>query len=244
MLLKVSAVALLVSSLFAAPPRSQLEKLPKSFPVGAQIADGSRVEWIAYTNVANPFGAYLAMNLDFNQALPTLLALNASKAPQPLRNRGESHITVIAPTEFNRVLKEFVTIEEINQIALDRDIQNADINPYCLARQSNIEKNAASPIVGQRSYVYNILVESKVLTSIRVAVRDLFVKKGGDPANFSPKDWYPHITLAFNEHGDWFNEDYVFKTSSTCVSRLRFVDNNQKVLAETAAVADSAEGIL
>ncbi|KAJ3059346.1 hypothetical protein HK102_010043 [Quaeritorhiza haematococci] len=187
------------------------------FNVTKSLLHGSNVPFIPHTEPG--FGSYLAMNLDYTSVLGVVTKLNETVGP--LQNRGEAHITIVTPPEYNNTLKAFVSIEEINEIA--RDVQEAKFKPLCVGRGSQVETKATSRFVGERSSVYYIPVESDDLTEIRRRIGDVFVERGGDPSNFDPDNWAPHITLAFQDH-DWFPENGVFKTVNTCFAGLKLVE--------------------
>jgi hypothetical protein len=159
-------------------------------------------------------GSYLVLNLNFTLIKPivdTLIKIFEGS----LRGRGEAHITIISPLEFKSGLKSVLTIEEINSIALAYSIQSSTFSVLCLARQSQFDAK-----LGKRSFVYNFIVQSSDLLEIRKQIEARYIEKGGDASNFDPDRFYPHITLAFEEHGDWFPEDQVFKTKKTCISLI------------------------
>lgn len=168
-------------------------------------------------HAAAGFGSYLAMDLNVTFLNPLIAELNATSSLS-LKSRGEAHITVISPPEFNFGLKTVMTMDEINQIALELGIQNSKFRVACLARQSQMDLK-----LSKRYAVYNLIVDSPALFAIRNMIQEKYLEKGGDPSNFDSERFYPHITLAFEEHGDWFPEDQVFKTMRTCVSKVKMV---------------------
>jgi 2'-5' RNA ligase len=125
-----------------------------------------------------------------------------------LKNRGEAHVTTITPVEYFQVLKDKVSIEEINDIALDHRIQESDLNIICLGsgHKGNLD-------------TFFVVVESQNLLKIRKAVDELFEARGGNPRAFSPEDFYPHITLGFNKR-DLHESDGVIKDGSSCIYNI------------------------
>ncbi|KAJ2338139.1 hypothetical protein GGH92_007306, partial [Coemansia sp. RSA 2673] len=60
---------------------------------------------IPFSNHSNnrPFGSYLQQTLDFTHFADLFKAINATVGT--LQSRGEAHITVVSPPEYDRVLK-------------------------------------------------------------------------------------------------------------------------------------------
>ncbi len=89
-----------------------------------------------------------------------------------LSNRGESHITVITPPEYN-IIKAVtnITIAEINSIAHNSNIQASDFKVRCVARYRkalnySVPQNCnANPHIC--NFAYNIIVTSPDLVFIR-----------------------------------------------------------------------------
>ena len=185
------------------------------FAISADFLNASAVPFQPHT--AAGFGSYLVMNLNVTYLQPLIAELNATSSLS-LKSRGEAHITVISPPEFNSGLKAVMTMDEINQIAVDSGIQSSKFRVACLARQSQVDLK-----LSKRSAVYNLIVESPALFAIRNRIQEKYMEKGGDPSNFDSERYNPHITLAFEEHGDWFPEDQVFKTMRTCISKVKMV---------------------
>lgn len=126
-----------------------------------------------------------------------------------LKNRGEAHITVITPVEFDRVLSHKLTIGEINQIALDYNIQESGFDIVCIGRGEAVVK-------GKIEKSYFIVIRSEDLIQIRMRVRDLFLERGGNPSLFNVENYFPHITLGFTKR-DLHESDGVIKDHSSCL---------------------------
>jgi hypothetical protein len=168
---------------------------------------------------------YISQILDYNLLRPVIDTLNSSYGP--LNGTGEAHITVISPPEFKYGLSSVLTMQEIKDLAISENLQSLPFEIICLARQSQFDKN-----LGKRSSVYNLIVKTEGLFTFRSKVFDLYLSYGGDPSNFNPTAYYrkfylthlAHITLGFEEHGDWFTQDLVFKTDMTCIYPIEFTD--------------------
>ena len=166
-----------------------------------------------------PYDNYIAVNLDFNLSIPLLEQLNQTEYA-PLTSRHEAHITVINPAEYTRVLKTYFDIDELHQLALRWRIQEADMNPICVGKASQLETNKTSKFYGKRSSVFYIVLQSYSLTGFRYRILQELVNRGGDASNFCPTCYHPHITVGFQEH-DWFPENDVFKTPDTCFAAVQ-----------------------
>ncbi|ORX98224.1 hypothetical protein K493DRAFT_313717 [Basidiobolus meristosporus CBS 931.73] len=183
----------------------------KTFKLSRRATDGKRVDFIPHVGT-KPFTNWLGMNLDFKLVEPLSKALNAS-LPAPIKGRGEAHVTVITPPEFDVLAKANVTIEQINKVAVARKIQATYVEPYCLGRVAKVIDN-----VPQASY--QVIVKAKNLNRIRRDIFNIYVKQGGEPSQFNPDNYYPHITLGFINR-DLFEEDGISKGTNACWARLK-----------------------
>ena len=148
MLLKL---CFLLAALFAVPQYDYSE-----FKVPNEFLNASQIEPVNYTN-------YLTVNLDYNLLLPMLERLNKSFGP--LRSRSEAHITVISPPEFIKGLSTTLSMEDINNLALEEDLQSTPFTIHCLGCQSQYDKS-----LGKRSAVYNLILRADKLVDFRSKV--------------------------------------------------------------------------
>lgn len=74
------------------------------------------------------------MNLDYADYKDLIVVLEKAKV-QKLKSRGESHITVVTPPEFVALSKR-VSIQDINTIALDSDIQQSPFEKICVGERA------------------------------------------------------------------------------------------------------------
>lgn len=176
-----------------------------------------------------PFANYLSMEIPYlpiSQARLQLEALLGAK----LKNRGEAHITVITPPEYFQVLKEKISIQEINQLAVKSNLQSARFEALCLG--------AASPKIqttsgGGKNFkvfsgneppsTYYVVVKSDDLLKFRVAIQKLYIARGGNPTSFNPLHYFPHITVGFTDR-DLHESDGVIKDISTCKLKIVYKD--------------------
>ncbi|KAJ2827494.1 hypothetical protein GGI24_002630 [Coemansia furcata] len=169
-----------------------------------------------------PFGSYLQQTLDFACFADLLKAINATTGT--LQSRGEAHITVITPPEYDRVLKPAgVTIEEIEDIAHAHNIQNARLQPVCVGRFSGPLPNPRSEADNGSFLLYSLVVADVFgdLMGIRQEVFKLYRKKGGEGALFQPEGFWPHVTLGYDRR-DLFIEDGIYKGSNYCYAPIHF----------------------
>jgi 2'-5' RNA ligase len=134
-----------------------------------------------------------------------------------LKSRGEAHITVISPPEFN-ILKSKLSMSEINIIAEHLNIEKAKWTPICVA-QANLKNKP-------NSIVFYIIVKSEELIKIRNEISTSFLKKGGAPAEFDPLHYFPHITIGFTDR-DLYEQDGVIKDTRNCVFDLTTEDGRK-----------------
>ncbi len=156
-----------------------------------------------------PFGSYLTLEVHYAPVKKLLSQLESDVGL--LKNRGEAHITVITPVEFDRVLKPAgVTIQEINEIALEAKIQASKFTPVCVGAGS-------ATIDGKLEKTYFMVVKSPELLAIRKKVADLYDSKDADPARFDPDHFYPHITLGYTWDDLHEQPHDVFKGIRACL---------------------------
>ena len=181
-----------------------------ALPISDQVFDNSSLAFIEH-NKDKPFGRYLTQNIQY----PPIKALHKTlqlQLQQALINRGEAHITVVTPPEFDRQLKPHISIEQINKIARDMNIQDAQFELVCLGRGQVRQDNKTLS-------TYFVVVESPQLLAIRQAVHDKFVENGGDAKAFKPTHFYPHITVGYTDK-DLHESQGVFKDKRSCYRSL------------------------
>lgn len=155
-----------------------------------------------------PFGTYLTQEVPFAPIKD--LRIELEKTVGTLINRGEAHITVITPVEYDQVLASLITIQEINQIALKNKIQSAIFMPVCIG-------SGEKEIDGKVEKAYFVVVKSPELLKIREQIQKLFIKRGGKDRSFKAEPFYSHITLGFTLR-DLHEADGVLKDERNCLS--------------------------
>lgn len=153
------------------------------------------------------FHTYLSMEIRYLPIQTLLRELETNVGS--LKNRGEAHITVITPVEYDNALGGFVTIQEINRMAVAMRIQQTEFVPVCVG-------SGTAELRGKSEKTYFIVVKSEELLKIRRSVKELFVNRGGDPRAFDAEKFYPHITLGFTEE-DLHESQGVIKNQEACL---------------------------
>lgn len=162
--------------------------------VPGHIAQGYSLPFIEHSGPGQ-WDNSLAMNLPYAPAMNARLDISALlglrldcfKGWDP---RGEAHITVITPVEYWDVLRQKLSMAEINAIALDCGIQSSDVKLLGIG-------SGRAVLNGKEEETFFIIAESRNLRRIRREIARRFVEKGGLPGLFYPETFYPHITLGY-----------------------------------------------
>jgi 2'-5' RNA ligase len=125
----------------------------------------------------------------------------------PLKTRGETHITVVTPPEWETLSKK-VEPAEIDGLAQKLGMQNISYEPVCVGLGQKDQKD-------QKLQTYFVVVKSPGLLEIRQKLEDLYRERGGT-GSFEAMHFHPHITLGFSER-DLFEQDGVIKDESSCL---------------------------
>ncbi|MBO9667026.1 MAG: hypothetical protein J7501_09455 [Bdellovibrio sp.] len=158
-----------------------------------------------------PFKSYLAMNFSY-PGFQALLKETEAREKVTLKNRGEAHITVITPPEFDKVLSKKISIQEINAIAAKMNLQGSHFHPLCVGK-------GKAKIKDQEQSTYFVVMDSENLFKIRKAIQELYISHGGKASDFNPDLFYPHVTLGYTDR-DLHYEDGVVKDAASCIFTL------------------------
>ena len=151
------------------------------------------------------------MNLPYEDFSPLLQNLE-SRLKTTLKNRGEAHITVITPPEYDKISSK-VKISEINTIAEKLGIQTVPYKLLCIGRvEKTLDQKSES--------AYFAVVESEKLFEIRKKIQDLYIQRGGKAGEFNAELFFPHVTLGYTLR-DLHYEDGVKKDASSCVFQIK-----------------------
>jgi 2'-5' RNA ligase len=159
-----------------------------------------------------PMQAYLAMNLPYAPYEKLYKQLEKAEGLE-LKNRGEAHITVVTPIEYDKALKKHLSIAEIHKIAEEAKIQQATYTPVCIGR-------GQKDISGKIEKTYYVVVESPDLIELRGKIEEAYVKNGGRAQDFVPEKFMPHVTLGYTAR-DLHHEDGVRKNSTSCIYNFK-----------------------
>ncbi|KAF9582365.1 hypothetical protein BGW38_000292 [Lunasporangiospora selenospora] len=217
----LATLALAASSVLAANTNTNKNNNNKPIRINKKVLQTSKVPFIPHSGTTL-FSNWVGLNVDFKYVKPIFNLANttASIGNGTLVSRGEAHITVILPTEFDTILQPAgVTIKEINDLASRKNrLQKSKFAIECLGRVQVVTKNDG---VFQQS-LQLIVKRSRDLIKFREDVFKIYVKKGGNPALFDPENFMPHITIGFRGR-DIHAEDGVFKRKNACIRRIASV---------------------
>ena len=172
-------------------------------PVAAAAFDGRKEKYVAHGNhvtVSLPF----APMKDLHDRLQQRMGLT-------LVSRGESHVTVLTPPEYDAI-KALVPIKEIHALAKKRKLQSAKIQAVCLGQ-------GQAQIGAEVEGAFFVVVKSNELLEFRREIRDLFLSRGGDKLGFVSDIYRPHVTIGFTKQ-DLHEADGVLKDERSCLYPL------------------------
>jgi 2'-5' RNA ligase len=200
---RILFVSVLILSACATPPSTTPTPVKDGFynPMTTEKAP-----FIEHTE-EKPMKAYLAMNLPYAPYQALLEQVQKSEGVT-LTNRGEAHITVVTPIEYDKVLKKHISIAEIHKIAEAAKIQDAEFTPVCVGR-------GQKELNGKLEKTYFVVVDSSALIDLRGQIEDAYIKNGGKAQDFVPEKFLPHVTLGFTAR-DLHYEDGVVKNKTSC----------------------------
>lgn len=181
-----------------------LAAFAKEISTTSLLTDGSKLGFKAQSN-------YLSMELNYKPSKALRMEVEKDIG-MTLKNRGEAHITILTPPEYN-VLKGKISIQEINEIALKNKIQESNVKAICVGVGESQNNSALK--------TYYVVVDSQNLLKIRKQIADEFTARGGDPEKFDATNFYPHITLGFTQRDLHLESDGVIKNTESCRYTLR-----------------------
>ncbi len=159
----------------------------------------------------HPLQTYLALNVPFEPVKPLFKGLTETLQTS-LKTRGEAHITVVSPIEFDSVLSKVLTAKDLETLALEMNIQKSHYEILGLGSGRKI-------LDGHPEETYFLVAKAPDLLSIRQAVLKLYLDKGGTQGAFNPNDFTPHITVGFTKR-DLHKEDGVIKDATSIDPRF------------------------
>ena len=147
---------------------------------------------------------YVSLDLEYPEYKATLDKLD-SFLGTTLINRGEAHITVVTPPEFN-ILTTKVSNDVIHQEWDQWKTKN--FKKICLGEGSIKEKK-------QVLKTYYVVVEAPDLLAFREHLKQKYAVDA-----FKASTFYPHITLGFTQK-DLHFEQGVIKNKNSCPEKLQ-----------------------
>jgi len=169
------------------------------------------VEFIKHLG-PRPMQTYLAMNLNA-QGLDSVRRSIEQRTQTSLKHRGEAHITVITPVEFDKYFRPLKGAGEfMNERALELGIQRLPFEIVCIGQGQKAEMST-----------FYYVVKSQDLLNLRNQIaKELFeqlphnVETQMLKESWKKEVFYPHITLGFT-HRDLHFEEGVTKDSGSCI---------------------------
>lgn len=164
-------------------------RLPKTLPT-------KELPFLSHTG-PGPFDNALALNVayepveDLRKQIVTALNVKLENF-RGWNPAGEAHVTVVTPPEYFNVLRKFLTMKDIEQIAQAHKIQESDLLILGLGR-------GKKTISGKEEDTYFLIVESNTLRTIRTEIWRAYVTSGGNPGDWDPTWFFPHITVGYTK---------------------------------------------
>lgn len=193
--LLISLMFLVLLCACAGAPRAARQISAQNMPFASHTGPGA-------------FDGVLAQNLPYEnfKKLRSLLERHFGRELNYYKGwnkNGEAHITVVTPVEYWQILRPYLSMDEINRIALKNKIQSAA--PEILGMGAG-----RLEIDGKMEETYFVIMRAPGLVKVRRAVQKEFIKRGGAPGAFNPRDFYPHVTVAYTKR-DLHIQDGVIK---------------------------------
>lgn len=134
-----------------------------------------------------PYDSIQQLRYDLQKELGTRLYFMTNWDPQ-----GEAHVTVVTPVEYEEVLSKYLTMREINNIALKNNIQDTTLKVLGIGKGSMI-------INKKNEDTYFLIVSAPKLLKIRKEISKEIIKRGAskEQPEFRPQEFYPHITIGY-----------------------------------------------
>ena len=191
----------------------------KSLLMSKKNLDNKNLPFLSHTG-NDRFDTSLAMNLYYAPVLSLRSQLERALGKKldfykAWNKNGEAHITVITPLEYYDVLKKYISIEEIEKIAIKNNIQQSDLEVLGLGR-------GEKELEGKLEETYFLIFRSDNLLKIRHEVYKEFLKNGGALKDFDPEDFFPHVTVGYTKR-DLHITDGIYKDIRSLDKRFSLV---------------------
>lgn len=183
---------------------SMLAAEPVAVRLDSSLGDGTAASFVPHEGEGS-FQSYVAMPLPFPPADALRRQVERVLGCE-LKQRGEAHVTVVTPPEFQDVLSRHLTARQVTAVARRMRLQESLLDFVCLGSGSAV-------LDGTKEETFFVVVRSPDLVAVRRAVRDAYVAAGGLPGDFDPDRFFPHVTLGFTKR-DLHEADGVIKDPS------------------------------
>ncbi|WP_127714398.1 2'-5' RNA ligase family protein [Halobacteriovorax sp. HLS] len=170
-------------------PRKFVEQQNISLNLSSNIYKQSN---FLFFDKSGEYGKYVTLNIPYEPVLDIFKQLK--KFHPTLNNRGEAHITVITPVEYQCFFnKHGISINQIKEVVEDWN-------------QSSFKVLSIGNGYKDLDDTFFIIVDSADLIALRKKLLTLLPEN----ARFDPVKFYPHITVGFTSR-DFHESDGVFK---------------------------------
>jgi hypothetical protein len=147
---------------------------------------------------------YISYDLEYKSFEEMRLKLEKTLG-NSLKNRGEAHITVITPPEYEKLTQKLKP-EQIHAVANETLLKKPAYEIVCVGKGS-------LTIKGKTESTFYVVVTAQELLNLRLKLAEL---AGLPQDQFNPKLFYPHVTLGFTSR-DLHYEDGVIKDKNSCL---------------------------
>ncbi len=151
---------------------------------------------------------YVSVDLEY-AAFKSLRQNLEKKIGLKLANRGEAHVTVVTPPEFQKLVTKLDSKEIETLVSANLDLEQGSMKPICIGQG-----------ILRDDQTWYVVIEMESARHARQRLSDAFVKAGGTLDDFRADEFHPHVTLGFDKR-DLHLQDGVVKNASSCKFRLR-----------------------
>lgn len=172
---------------------------------------------------AGRFDSSLAMNITYEPVVQVRTAIESTinkkldyfKQWNPY---GEAHITVVTPPEYYDILRQCLTMDEIEDIAEEENIQNSFFE---------IEGIGSGKVLinSQEEETYFLIVKSQDLINVREKIYDACNKNGGSDTAWDYSEFYPHITIGYTKRDLHIQDGVVKDVAHSLDGRFKLIKN-------------------
>ena len=160
------------------------------------VHDGPLEDYKSFVVLDVEYGQVKALRKEVMKAASLTKPLKYLK---DIRKEGEAHVTAFTPVEAQKIVTNDpeaepnkLTMKEISSLAKEVDISQMDLDVKGFGSGSRV-------LNGNLEQTFFLIVDSKKLRAFRESIQTLYVSKGGQPEDFQPEKFYPHITIGYTE---------------------------------------------